>query len=203
MSQTNILFFNIKVGTRMGSKGELTKQLILEKAYELFAVKGFTQVTMKDICDKTGLSRGGLYRHYENTDHIFEEIIKGFSDGSIDNINEKMNRGIKADIILDEIFSVLEEEMLNKKDSLSLAIYEYAVTRKSDLFEKINDIGRKKWQRLLNYGMEREEFIKTNPEPIIDLLLYSYQGVQMWSNVTDISRSQISEMLQKIKEMLR
>ncbi|RFZ77287.1 TetR/AcrR family transcriptional regulator [Lacrimispora amygdalina] len=203
MSQTNILFFNIKVGTRMGSKGELTKQLILEKAYELFAVKGFTQVTMKDICDKTGLSRGGLYRHYENTDHIFEEIIKGFSDGSIDNINEKMNRGIKADIILDEIFSVLEEEMLNKKDSLSLAIYEYAVTRKSDLFEKINDIGRKKWQRLLNYGMERGEFIKTNPEPIIDLLLYSYQGVQMWSNVTDISRSQISEMLQKIKEMLR
>ncbi|GLB31757.1 TetR family transcriptional regulator [Lacrimispora amygdalina] len=187
----------------MGSKGELTKQLILEKAYELFAVKGFTQVTMKDICDKTGLSRGGLYRHYENTDHIFEEIIKGFSDGSIDNINEKMNRGIKADIILDEIFSVLEEEMLNKKDSLSLAIYEYAVTRKSDLFEKINDIGRKKWQRLLNYGMERGEFIKTNPEPIIDLLLYSYQGVQMWSNVTDISRSQISEMLQKIKEMLR
>ena len=203
MSQTNILFFNIKVGTRMGSKGELTKQLILEKAYELFAVKGFTQVTMKDICDKTGLSRGGLYRHYENTDHIFEEIIKGFSDGSIDNINEKMNRGIKADFILDEIFSVLEEEMLNKKDSLSLAIYEYAVTRKSDLFEKINDIGRKKWQRLLNYGMERGEFIKTNPEPIIDLLLYSYQGVQMWSNVTDISRSQISEMLQKIKEMLR
>nr|WP_288824271.1 TetR/AcrR family transcriptional regulator [uncultured Clostridium sp.] len=187
----------------MGSKGELTKQLILEKAYELFAVKGFTQVTMKDICDKTGLSRGGLYRHYENTDHIFEEIIKSFSEGSIDNINEKMNRGIKADIILDELFSVLEEEMLNKKDSLSLAIYEYAVTTKSDLFEKINDIGRKKWQRLLNYGMERGEFIKTNPEPIIDLLLYSYQGVQMWSNITDISRSQISEMLQKIKEMLR
>ena len=187
----------------MGSKGELTKQLILEKAYELFAVKGFTQVTMKDICDKTGLSRGGLYRHYENTDHIFEEIIKGFSEGGIDNIDEKMSRGIKADIILEEIFSVLEEEMLNKKDSLSLAIYEYAVTRKSDLFEKINDMGRKKWKRLFKYGMERGEFIKTNPEPIIDLLLYSYQGVRMWSNVTDISRSQISEMLQKIKEMLR
>jgi AcrR family transcriptional regulator len=192
----------MRVGAMMGSKGELTKQLILEKAYELFVLKGFTEVTMKDICDKTGLSRGGLYRHYENTDHIFEEIIKGFSEGGIDNINEKMNRGMKADILLEDIFSVLEAEMLNKSDSLSLAIYEYAVTRKSHFFDEINCIGREKWQRLLKYGMERGEFKKTNPEPIIDLLLFSYQGVRMWSRVTDISRSQISEMLQMIKGML-
>lgn len=46
----------------MGLKGELTKQDIREKAYQLFAQKGFKEVTMKDICELTGLSRGGLCR---------------------------------------------------------------------------------------------------------------------------------------------
>lgn len=30
---------------------------------------------MTDICEKTGLSRGGLYRYYSGTEQIFSEII--------------------------------------------------------------------------------------------------------------------------------
>lgn len=48
----------------MSNKGEETKKMIKEKACSLFARKGFKNVTMKDICIETGLSRGGLYRHY-------------------------------------------------------------------------------------------------------------------------------------------
>ena len=51
----------------MSLKGEKTKQDIREKAYQLFAEKGFKDVTMKDICELTGLSLGGLYRHFEST----------------------------------------------------------------------------------------------------------------------------------------
>ena len=50
----------IKRGDNMSLKGEKTKQDIREKAYQLFAEKGFKDVTMKDICELTGLSRGGL-----------------------------------------------------------------------------------------------------------------------------------------------
>lgn len=64
----------------MSLKGEKTKQDIREKAYQLFAKKGFKEVTMKDICELTGLSRGGLYRHYESTEQIFLEIVNAFSD---------------------------------------------------------------------------------------------------------------------------
>ena len=59
----------------MGNKGEETKKLIREKACSLFARKGFKNVTMKDICVATGLSRGGLYRHYDSTQQVFSEII--------------------------------------------------------------------------------------------------------------------------------
>lgn len=55
----------------MSAKGDKTKELICSEAYKLFAEKGFKEVTMKDICEKTGLSRGGLYRHYSSTEEIF------------------------------------------------------------------------------------------------------------------------------------
>ena len=46
----------------MGEKGERTREKIRCKAYGLFAEKGFQAVTMTDICERTGLNRGGLYR---------------------------------------------------------------------------------------------------------------------------------------------
>ena len=51
----------------MGNKGEETKKMIREKACSLFAKKGFKNVTMKDICNETGIGRRGLYTHYDST----------------------------------------------------------------------------------------------------------------------------------------
>lgn len=45
-----------KRGDNVSLKGEKTKQDIREKAYQLFVEKGFKEVTMKDICELTGLS---------------------------------------------------------------------------------------------------------------------------------------------------
>ena len=59
----------------MSKKGDLTKQRIKEQAIKIFAQRGFKDVTMKDICGGTGLSRGGLYLHYSSTRQIFAEII--------------------------------------------------------------------------------------------------------------------------------
>ena len=73
----------------MSLKGDKTKQEIRDKAYQLFAEKGFKEVTMKDICERTGLSRGGLYRHYESTEQIFLEIVNAFSDQQKNDVCEK------------------------------------------------------------------------------------------------------------------
>ena len=76
----------------MSSKGEKTKQDIREKAYQLFAEKGFKEVTMKDICERTGLSRGGLYRHYESTEQIFLEIVYAFSEQQKNEVSAKIEQ---------------------------------------------------------------------------------------------------------------
>ena len=114
----------------MSKKGSETKRLIKEQAYKLFAIRGFKDVTMKDICEITGLSRGGLYRHYDSTDQIFSEIIETFLVAQNNSFKEKMEEKIPAPQILDEILQKYRDEMIDSESSLSIAIYEYFSSKK-------------------------------------------------------------------------
>ena len=52
-----------------------TKEHILQVALKLFLQKNFKEVTMKEIVDKTGLSKGAFYHYFESKEKLFEEVI--------------------------------------------------------------------------------------------------------------------------------
>ena len=60
----------------MGDKSTQKKQYIIEKAKEVFAKRGYKDVTMKDIVDACGISRGGLYLYFGNTKDLFEAVLE-------------------------------------------------------------------------------------------------------------------------------
>ena len=60
----------------MGEKSLQKKKHILETARKVFIEKGYKRVTMKDIVDACGISRGGLYLYFNNTGEIFLEVMK-------------------------------------------------------------------------------------------------------------------------------
>lgn len=186
----------------MSSKGDLTKKRIQQCAWELFATKGFTAVTMKDVCEATGLSRGGLYRHYAGTDEIFRDMFSVQTGSQTDFIDEGIREGRKAVQILDQLFSVMEEEMNDSDRSLSLAIYEYAQACDRDFLQKMHDQSVKRWRRLLDYGMASGEFNSIKPESFIDLLLYSYQGVRICSRMLEKNESSSRNILASLRQML-
>lgn len=150
----------------MGNKGQKTKEIILQKSYELFASKGFKEVSMSDICDITGLSRGGLYRHYSNTSEIFDEIISKEYE-----IDEFIINGESAKSILNKMLLLIEEEIMAEEASLSLAIYEYASLNNQDFFIIINDRAKERWTKLIKYGIETDEFNDVNIDQIVEMIL--------------------------------
>ncbi len=42
------------------------------------------------------------------------------------------------------------------------------------------------WERLLEYGIKRGEFLPVDTEAVIDLILFSYQGVRMYSKLMPV-----------------
>ena len=55
-----------------------TKSHILLVSLRLFLQKNFKEVTMKEIVEKTGLSKGAFYYYFESKEHLFYEIIDYF-----------------------------------------------------------------------------------------------------------------------------
>jgi len=57
------------------SKGERTRQVVLQAAYELFLEKGYAATSMREIAERAGLALGGIYNHFGNKEAIFSELI--------------------------------------------------------------------------------------------------------------------------------
>jgi len=55
-----------------------SKEHIITVASKLFLQKNFKEVTMKEIVDKTGLSKGAFYHYFESKEKLFEEVIDSF-----------------------------------------------------------------------------------------------------------------------------
>lgn len=181
----------------MGVKAENTKERIRQEAYRLFADKGFKEVTMTDICEKTGLSRGGLYRYYSNTGEIFSEIL---SKEYV--ITDRIREQESAKVILEDMLRAIKSEIMEKELSLSLAIYEYANLGNGEFFIRIHENAKKRWISLIKYGMENKEFKKVNPEQVSDLILYYYQGLRMWSRVIPFDRQIAEYYVETVRQML-
>lgn len=53
-----------------------TKDKIIHASIELFNKRGISNVTLRDISEKVGISIGNLAYHYKNKDFIIEEIFQ-------------------------------------------------------------------------------------------------------------------------------
>jgi TetR/AcrR family transcriptional repressor of nem operon len=58
----------------MTSKGDLTRQHIIEKSMQLLSVQGYYNTSIAGIIKATGLTKGGLYGHFRNKEEIWYAV---------------------------------------------------------------------------------------------------------------------------------
>jgi AcrR family transcriptional regulator len=58
----------------MSTKGDLTRQHIIEKSMQLFSVHGYFNTSIESIVKATGLTKGGLYGHFRNKQEIWYAV---------------------------------------------------------------------------------------------------------------------------------
>lgn len=81
------------------SKGDLTRQRIVELAAPLFNQRGYEGCSMQDVMQATGLEKGGLYRHFSSKEELAAEAfryalknaLKTRTDG-IDSVGEPLDQ---------------------------------------------------------------------------------------------------------------
>ncbi|WBU89771.1 TetR/AcrR family transcriptional regulator [Cellulophaga omnivescoria] len=86
-------------------KSEITKQLIVDKAFNLFYKNGFKTTSIDKIMKETTLSKGAFYHHYKNKKELGTAVIslkvkKRVADGMIAPLMKSGN----AYTILESVF---------------------------------------------------------------------------------------------------
>lgn len=181
----------------MGTKGERTKKEICNAAFELFSERGYKDVSMQDICNATGLSKGGLYRHFGSKAEVLLTIVGNEKEG----LNDIPFEGNAAEA-LEGLLKVYRNNMSNCKDSLTLALYECASQENDIGLDSSNMTDRVLWHKLVAYGVETGEFRDVDPDVVMDTFLYAYRGVRLWGKVLPFEEVTFDHITESVRVML-
>ena len=61
-----------------------TKQKILNVSLDLFSQKGFSAVSIRDICAQVNIKESSVYYHFKNKQAIFDELLHRFEQVATD-----------------------------------------------------------------------------------------------------------------------
>lgn len=73
------------------SKGEKTRQFIIEKTAPIFNMKGYAGTSLSDMTEATGLTKGSIYGHFANKD----EVALAAFDHNLQQIMQTVRREIE------------------------------------------------------------------------------------------------------------
>lgn len=181
----------------METKGERTRKEILDVAKKIFTEHGYKDVSMQDICNVTGLSKGGLYRHFGSKAEILLELVKKEK-----RVEQDIRDGVSAVQVLENLLEIYRNDMIKCKESLAYALFEYASGCTEPVIDSKNTVEKEVWHKLVEYGVSTGEFNDVNPDVVMDTFLYSYRGVMMWGRVLPFADETIDHLIDAVKVML-
>ncbi len=72
-----------------------TKEQLLQTAMELMLAKGFTAVTVDEICEKTGVTKGGFFHYFESKEDLGKSALEYYWQLRVQTIKEMPFNNIK------------------------------------------------------------------------------------------------------------
>src|SRR5512139_3152521 len=92
----------------MRKAGKETRQNVIEKSLQLFSVKGFYNTSVTDIMAATGLTKGGLYAHFDSKEAIWNAAY----ERAVEIWREIVFKGVrKVSDPLDRIVKTIENDL--------------------------------------------------------------------------------------------
>lgn len=192
----------------MGEKALQKKQYIVEKARDVFVENGFRCVTMKDIVEACGISRGGLYLYFSSTAEVFEEVLKKDEERMSAEFSEQQLKGASTADLLFLFLREQKKEILIKKDSLTVAKYEFSfVCReegKSSALRRQFETEALVLEKLLERGNKNQEFYCESPREEAGNMMLTIEGMKICAGTMGISEKRVDrEFMYMMKKVIK
>ncbi|MET4559380.1 TetR/AcrR family transcriptional regulator [Lysinibacillus parviboronicapiens] len=116
----------------------LKKQLIMEKALELFSEQGFEATSVQQITERCGISKGAFYLSFKTKDELVLSMVDYFLQQFIADIDHVVRSSFAKEVLLVEFYKSIFQAF--KKHSATARVFfnEKVFAKKKELFNKVN-----------------------------------------------------------------
>lgn len=190
----------------MGEKSQQKKKYIIEKARQVFVEKGYRSVTMKDIIEACEISRGGLYLYFPSTKEIFLEVLKQEQESGDDVFSTQIGEDSTIVDILELFFAAQKAELLNSKDNLAMATYEYYFAHKPEGEENFLrtqfEAAVQALTQLIEMGVDAGELYCEQPQTAAEEIMYALEGLKASYLTMKVSEAEIDKQIEYLLQGL-
>jgi len=185
-------------------KNKLKK--ILENAKRVFCRKGFLDVTMQDIVDECGISRGGIYLYFASVDELFQEVIKQRNKEKFSIIGKAVTDHESFAKVLDDYMNLQKTRLLRIEDSLFRAYCEYIFSKPKEAVQAFRDRQlshlRKSVLSILMLGVSQKIIRDENIPQLADHFIVVIDGLSVLALGAVLTQTIIDEQFAILNGMI-
>lgn len=90
---------------------EITKELIIKESANLFNTQGYKATSISDITKATGLTKGAIYRHFENKSDLEKQALRSLAKLMFTELGSKIKAVNTFQEKMEATFAFFEEYM--------------------------------------------------------------------------------------------
>ena len=173
-----------------------TRSLLLEAALDFFSEKSFSEVTLSEIAERVGMTKGALYWHFKNKSDLLSKLIgEIFLDSEMEFAEKLVERETLADLrdyYNKKLMLPDKNDRFIKINAIMLRRFEWPEEVRSNLFTLLKDqIAREKKMineillRSRREGVIRQDIEVENASSAITSVFYGLYILVLNEIVTD------------------
>jgi AcrR family transcriptional regulator len=179
------------------SKGELTRQRIIELAAPLFNQRGYAGCSMNDIMEATGLQKGGLYRHFSSKEELAAEAFRYSLRQAVKIRTDALDPSLGAVERLREVIAQFVEKPSPVPGGCPILNTAIDADDGNELLRDLAREGLKEWRariaQIVREGIERREISKdVDPRAVGNTIIAALEGALMISRL-ECSRAALND----------
>ncbi len=192
-----------------------TKDNILTQSFQLFLNEGYKEVSVQNIVNHCGISKGAFYHHFTSKDDLYAQVLDRFffnyfNESEFDYGNEVRFKD-KLSLFVDHLITPYEEllELTNRKDLLAYFRFLFqSATVQPHIQYKINKHFYKKGyylELLLKEELKKKNLItKIEAKKVARLLLGIVLGITVLDGIYDAAKikSHLHESLEVMLQLI-
>ncbi|MDL2277212.1 TetR/AcrR family transcriptional regulator [Parabacteroides sp. OttesenSCG-928-G07] len=162
-----------------------SKQQILQTALKLFLRSPYKEVSLRDIVDEVGLTKGAFYHHYISKEELFVEVVKYFYNNVMITDYRNFPKTSLKEFYEHYLRMLLEPgENDNTDGDMNFFLFVSEASKRVPDFKNIHLAQRKKelwaWAEIMSIAKSNKE-IKTNisDEELAFMFLNISDGISM------------------------